>query len=422
MDNIFYKILPSGIRIVHRLTASPVAYVGIMVGAGTRDEQPKENGMAHYIEHCVFKGCETGVGAKGQPSRTVNARQIIERVEGVGGEINAYTTKEETVFYAATPKQYFARTLSLIANMVFRPTFPKTETDKEIGVILDEIESYNDSPSELIYDDFENLVFAGNSLSQRILGTKRTLKYISRSPLLPLEWMRKHYHLSNMVIFSQGCVPFATVVKTVEKILDGVEDAQTESLCCRELPPRMLTDTMTYKKHAHQAHVMMGGRAYALGHTNQLGLYLLNNILGGGSMSSRLNMSLRERRGLVYTIESTYTPMSDTGYWCLYFASDPQHREQCEDLCRKELLRLRDERLSTAQWQRALNQLRGQMAISAENQENNALTMAKQMLYYGRSSNWEDTFARVTKITPSQLQEIADEMFSAENICILRYE
>ena len=410
---IFYHILPNGIKLVHRWTASPVAYMGVMVGAGTRDERPEENGMAHYIEHCVFKG-----------THHHTARQIIHSIEGIGGEINAYTTKEETTFYAATLRNHFRTTLHLLAEMVLRPTFSQKETDKEVTVILDEIESYNDSPSELIYDDFENMIFEGSSLAMPILGTKKTLRRISKSPDIALRWMQQHYRPERMVLFVLGNVTTKQVISAAERELGEVPRISSlsshSSLSSQSSMPS--ATTRTYKRHTHQTHVMLGSHAYPIGHPKQLTMYLLNNILGGGSMSSRLYLSLREKHGLVYNIDSQAVPLSDTGYWNIYLACEPQHKDQCLELCHKELKQLRDTKLTSTQLQRALRQLEGQMAISAENQENNALAMAKQMLYHHHAPAWQETFAKVKEITPTQLQDVANEVFAPEKIYTLLYD
>ena len=410
MYDTFYHILPNGVQIVHRKTNSPVVYVGLMIGAGTRHEQANENGMAHYIEHCVFKGTEH-----------YNARQIINHIEGIGGEINAYTTKEETTFYAATLCNHFRTTLHLLADMVLRPTFNKKETDKELTVILDEIESYNDSPSELIYDDFENMVFEGSSLAMPILGTKKTLRRISKSPDIALNWMKTHYRPERMVLFVLGNVTTQQVVAAAEREL-GELSSTTSITSTTSTTSNPSATTRTYRRHTHQTHIMLGARSYPIGHQKQLTMYLLNNILGGGSMSSRLYLSLREKHGLVYNIDSQAVPLSDTGYWNIYLACEPQHKEQCLELCHKELKQLRDTRLTAAQLQRALRQLEGQMAISAENQENNALAMAKQMLYHHHAPGWRETFAKVKEITPTQLQDVANEVFAPEKIYTLLYD
>ena len=428
----FYHILPNGVKIVHRWTPSPVAYVGVMVGAGTRHETPEENGMAHYIEHCVFKG-----------TTHHSARQIIHAIEGIGGEINAYTTKEETTFYAAILAEHVQLTLHLIAEMILQPTFKKEETDKERMVIMDEIESYNDSPSELIYDDFENLVFAGSSLEMPILGTKKTLRHISSKPSYPLEWMKTHYTPNRMVVFCQGDVKPERIFRLAEKEfghLSGkisLSASETSDLSAKRSDsvsdlsgeaglsgvagldsPR----TASYHKHTHQVHAMMGGKAYHLGHERQLAMFLLNNILGGGSLNSRLNLSLRESKGLVYTVESTYTPLSDTGYWCIYWACDPEDYTQSLALVQKELDKLRETPLTPSALRHALIQLRGQLAISAQNQENAALAMAKSMLYHGSAPDWQQTVEKISLTTPQELFDIANDLFLAQNRYILTYK
>ena len=412
----FYHILPNGVKIVHRLTPSPVAYVGVMVGTGTRDERPEENGMAHYIEHCVFKG-----------TARHTARQIIHSIEGIGGEINAYTTKEETTFYAAIPCEHVRLTLRLIAEMLLRPTFKKEETDKERMVIMDEIESYNDSPSELIYDDFEHLVFAGSSLAQPILGTKKTLRHISSKPEYAKQWMKAHYTPERMVVFCQGNVKPEKIFKIAEQEFGGLETViRKHNGRISEAQWKDIGSTTphcaSYHKHTHQVHAMLGGRAYELGHEKQLPTFLINNILGGGSLNSRLNLSLRESKGLVYTVESTYTPLSDTGYWCIYWACDPEDYPYSLELVERELNKLRETPLSEAALRKALVQLRGQLAISAQNQENSALAMAKSMLYHGKSPEWQDTFAKIATTPVKTLYEVANELFCDENRYILTYE
>ena len=428
----FYHILQNGVKIVHRWTPSPVAYVGVMVGAGTRHETPEENGMAHYIEHCVFKG-----------TTHHSARQIIHAIEGIGGEINAYTTKEETTFYAAILAEHVQLTLHLIAEMILQPTFKKEETDKERMVIMDEIESYNDSPSELIYDDFENLVFAGSSLEMPILGTKKTLRHISSKPSYPLEWMKTHYTPDRMVVFCQGDVKPEKIFRLAEREFgdlsgkSALSASKTSGLSAKRSDsvsdlsgeaglsgvagldsPR----TASYHKHTHQVHAMMGGKAYPLGHERQLAMFLLNNILGGGSLNSRLNLSLRESKGLVYMVESTYTPLSDTGYWCVYWACDPEDYTQSLALVQKELDKLRETPLRPSALRHALIQLRGQLAISAQNQENAALAMAKSMLYHSSAPDWQQTFEKIANTTSKELCDVANDLFLAQNRYILTYK
>ena len=407
----FYHILPNGVKIVHKWTPSPVAYIGVMVGAGTRDELPGENGMAHYIEHCVFKG-----------TARHSARQIIQSIEGIGGEINAYTTKEETTFYAAILCEHVQLTLHLIAEMILQPVFRKEETDKERMVILDEIESYNDSPSELIYDDFESLVFAGTSLALPILGTRKTLRHISSKPDYPLQWMKAHYRPERMVVFCQGNIKPDRIFRLAEHEFGHLTATRSYSEAVLQQSGLTATEReRSFRKHTHQVHAMLGGRAYPIGHDRQLAMFLLNNILGGGSLNSRLNLSLRESKGLVYTVESTYTPLSDTGYWCVYWACDPEDYEHSLALVQKELQRLRETPLTESALRHALVQLRGQLAISAQNQENSALAMAKSMLYRSCAPDWQQTMLLIEQTTPQQLQSVAQELFQPKNAFILLY-
>lgn len=410
MNETFYDILPTGVHIVLRKTPSEVVYVGILVGAGTRYEEEQYNGLAHYIEHCVFKG-----------TYYRSARNIINTVEEVGGEINAYTTKEETAYYVAVPRAHWKKAASLLSEMVLYPNFPYAEIEKEKAVIEDEIESYEDSPSELIYDDFEALLFEGSKLALPILGTKKTVERIARSKgKVAKEWMRRYYRLDRMVFFVEGDVEMASVRNWAERMF-GEMAPDPQCTWRSEAPVCTAGAERVYKRHTHQSHVMIGGKAFTLYDERQPGLYLLNNILGGGSLNSRLNLSLREDAGLVYTIESQQNPLSDTGYWNIYFASDDEDRERCLELVRKELRRLREEKLSRYQLDKALRQLYGQMAISAENRENRFLAMGKQVLYYGEAPTWQETFERVKRFTPEQLQEIAREVYDESQIVTLIY-
>lgn len=407
MIKTYYFTLDNGVRVVVRPTNADVAYTGVMIGAGTRDEEERENGMAHYIEHTLFKGTESR-----------SARQIIYRMEDVGGEINAYTTKEETAYYAATLPRYVGRTLELLADMIRRPSFPKKETDKERQVIYDEIESYNDSPSELIYDDFENLIFRGYPIARPILGTRKTLRHFTADRARA--FMQRTYRPERMVVFVLANVPPERVRGLAERYFGDIP-ASTDVPANRNTPYIYTPAREQFHRHTHQAHVLLGGRAYPLGHERQLALYLLNNILGGGSLSSRLNLSLREKQGLVYTVESQYTPLSDTGYWSIYFASDPENRQRCTDLAIKELRLLAEKPLSPSALRKALTQLRGQMAISAENLENAALSMAKLVLYHGEAPRWEETLARIESIPAEVLQEVAADIFREEQLSLLEY-
>lgn len=404
--SIRYHRFNNGIRLIYQPIDSPVSYLGLMVGTGTRDENPKENGIAHFIEHTVFKG-----------THNLSARQIINKIECVGCDINAYTTKEETTFYAATLTSHYQLALHLIADMIFHPSFPQKELNKERLVIYDEIESYNDSPSDLIYDDFENLIFNNHALQNPILGVPKTLRWLTSDKLH--NFMQYAYNPDAMVFFTLSSLPFSKVLKWAEKYLS---DCPYPSRTFTRQPPVQYTAAQTdFHKHTHQTHCMLGTLAYPIGHDKQLGLYLLNNILGGSGMNSLLNLAVREKNGLVYTIESNYTPLSDTGYWSVYFAADATHKEQCLDIVHQQLKRLTDKPLSTSTLHKYQKQLLGQMAIMAENRENNALTMAKQVLYQNVATTWQDTCSKIEQLTPDNLIQIANECYLPSNLSLLQY-
>lgn len=403
-----YFTLSNGIRVVFRPNTSSILYCGLAIGTGTRDEQsPDLYGMAHFIEHTVFKG--TGKRS---------ARQIINRIEDVGGEINAYTTKEETFFYTAVLPQYFARATELIADMINNPTFPDKEIKKEREVIYDEIESYNDSPSELIYDDFEALIFKGHALEHPILGSRKTLRYMNGTKAS--RFMSEYYNTDHMVFFVQGNVSFDKVRRVVARYLS---DSPYHSRSFNRKQPTIYQPTQSiFRKHTHQAHVMIGNRAYSLYDNRQNALYLLNNILGGGGMKSLLNLSLREQRGLVYTVESTYTPLSDTGYWSVYYACEPDNVQLCQDLIYIQLRQLAERPLTETALRKYKRQLLGQMSIANENQENSALSMAKYMLYYNNAPTQDEIFKKIELITTDQLQQTAKEIFSLSDLSVLQYK
>ena len=404
----FYGCLENGIRVVFHHNNSSILYCGIAIGTGTRDEQePNIFGMAHFIEHTLFKG-----------TTHRSARQIINRIEDVGGEINAYTTKEETFFYAAVLPQYMQRATELMADMLCYPSFPDKELRKEREVIYDEIESYNDSPSDLIYDDFEALMFKNHSLEHPILGSRRTLRYMNGNKAH--RFMAEKYNTDHIVFFVQGNTTMSKVMKIAQRYLSDTPFKQRDYK--REMPNEYTAQQAIYRKHTHQTHVMLGNRAYPILHPKQNTLFLLNNIVGGGGMKSMLNLSLREQRGLVYTVESTYTPLSDCGYWAVYYACEPDNTQLCEDLIYIQLRQLCNKPLSASALQKYKRQLIGQMSVSNENQENSALAMAKYMLYYNYAPTLEDIFKQINDISAEQIQDVAREIFDISKFSILKYQ
>ena len=398
--------LSNGLRIIHEPSSSKVAYCGFAVDAGTRDEAENEQGMAHFVEHLIFKG-----------TRKRKAWHILNRMENVGGDLNAYTNKEETVIYSAFLTEHFGRALELLADIVFHSTFPQNEIEKETEVIIDEIQSYEDTPSELIFDDFEDMIFRNHPLGRNILGRPDLLKKFRSEDAMA--FTSRFYQPSNMVFFVLGDFNFQKIVRQVEKLLVDLPLVTVENQ--RTIPPLYVPEQLVVHKETHQAHVMIGSRGYNAYDDKRTALYLLNNILGGPGMNSRLNVSLRERRGLVYTVESNLTTYTDTGAFCIYFGTDPEDVDTCLKLTYKELKRMRDVKMTSSQLMAAKKQLIGQIGVASDNNENNALGMAKTFLHYNKYESSESVFRRIEALTAEGLLEVANEMFAEEYLSTLIY-
>ena len=398
--------LSNGLRIIHEPSSSKVAYCGFAVDAGTRDEAENEQGMAHFVEHLIFKG-----------TRKRKAWHILNRMENVGGDLNAYTNKEETVIYSAFLTEHFGRALELLADIVFHSTFPQNEIEKETEVIIDEIQSYEDTPSELIFDDFEDMIFRNHPLGRNILGRPDLLKKFRSEDAMA--FTSRFYQPSNMVFFVLGDFNFQKIVRQVEKLLVDLPLVTVENQ--RTIPPLYVPEQLVVHKETHQAHVMIGSRGYNAYDDKRTALYLLNNILGGPGMNSRLNVSLRERRGLVYTVESNLTSYTDTGAFCIYFGTDPEDVDTCLKLTYKELRRMRDVKMTSSQLMAAKKQLIGQIGVASDNNENNALGMAKTFLHYNKYESSESVFRRIEALTAEGLLEVANEMFAEEYLSTLIY-
>ena len=398
--------LSNGLRIIHEPSSSKVAYCGFAVDAGTRDEAENEQGMAHFVEHLIFKG-----------TRKRKAWHILNRMENVGGDLNAYTNKEETVIYSAFLTEHFGRALELLADIVFHSTFPQNEIEKETEVIIDEIQSYEDTPSELIFDDFEDMIFRNHPLGRNILGRPDLLKKFRSEDAMA--FTSRFYQPSNMVFFVLGDFNFQKIVRQVEKLLVDLPLVTVENQ--RTIPPLYVPEQLVVHKETHQAHVMIGSRGYNAYDDKRTALYLLNNILGGPGMNSRLNVSLRERRGLVYTVESNLTSYTDTGAFCNYFGTDPEDVDTCLKLTYKELKRMRDVKMTSSQLMAAKKQLIGQIGVASDNNENNALGMAKTFLHYNKYESSESVFRRIEALTAEGLLEVANEMFAEEYLSTLIY-
>ena len=400
-------ILPNGMRIIHEPSASKVAYCGFAVDAGTRDELENEQGMAHFVEHLIFKG-----------TAKRKAWHILNRMENVGGDLNAYTNKEETVIYSAFLTEHFGRAFELLVDIVFHSTFPQREIEKETEVIIDEIQSYEDNPSELIFDDFEDLIFRGHPLGRNILGNPEQLKQFRSEDAAA--FTARFYHPNNMVFFVLGNLSFKKVVLMAKKLLADIP--ATPVHYGRTPPPLYVPEHLVVHKDTHQAHVMIGSRGYNAYDDKRTALYLLNNVLGGPGMNSRLNVSLRERRGLVYNVESNLTSYTDTGTFCIYFGCDPADLDYCTRLVYKELKRLRDVRMTSSQLAAAKKQLIGQIGVASDNNENNALGMGKTFLHYNKFENLDTVCKRIETLTADNLLEVANEMFAEEYLSTLIYK
>ena len=398
--------LPNGLRIIHAPNQSAVAYCGFAVDAGTRDEADHEQGMAHFVEHLLFKG-----------TKKRHAWHILNRMENVGGDLNAYTNKEETIVYSAFLAEHFPRAVELLADIVFHSTFPQQEIDKEVEVIIDEIQSYEDSPSELIFDDFEELLFPNHPLGRNILGKPDLLHQFKSEDAL--RFTSRYYRPENVIFFVQGNVDFKRVVRLVERATADVAPS-TESYS-RRRPDLYVPRSLTLHRDTHQAHVMIGSRGYDAHDEKRTALYLLNNILGGPGMNSRLNVSLRERSGLVYNVEANLTSYTDTGVFCIYFGTEHDHVDRCIRLVKKELKRLCEKPLSTNQLNAAKKQIIGQIGVARDNAESTALGMAKTFLHYNKMDDPQEVFQRIEALTSKELWEVSNEMFAEEQLSTLIY-
>ena len=419
--------LDNGLRIIHLPSDSKVVYCGYQINAGTRDEEPGEEGLAHFCEHVTFKGTERR-----------KAWHILNCLESVGGDLNAYTNKEGTVYYAAILKEHIARAVDLLSDIVFHSTYPQQEIDKEVEVICDEIESYNDSPAELIYDEFENILFKGNSLGHNILGTAEQVRQFTTEDAL--RFTRKLYRPDNAVFFAYGDIDFKKLVTLLKRSV-GSEELRVKSEefnCCEERRVKSTGSeerrvkseesnspegqTIMMEKHTHQAHVMIGTQAYDVHDDRRMPLYLLNNILGGPGMNAKLNLALREHNGLVYTVESTMVAYGDTGTWSIYFGCDEHDVKRCLRLVRKELDKFMEKPLSDAQLRAAKKQIKGQIGVACDNRENFALDFGKSFLHYGWEKNVDRLYEQVDAITAQQMQAVAQELFDEHRLTTLIFK
>ena len=414
----------NGLRVIHLPSDADVVYCGYQIAAGARHEGRGEEGLAHFCEHVTFKGTERR-----------NPIKIINELERVGGDVNAFTNKEDTVYYAAVLREHLPRAIDLLTDIVFHSTYPQEEIDKEVEVICDEIESYSDSPAELIYDDFENLVFRGHPLGHNILGTAEGVRRFTTADAL--RFTGKYYRPGNAVLFMYGG---KGIDSRTRKLLGGIpsENPYREA---QAPPPAGNPETgggkgmpedcgtcdaarRVYRRHlsTHQAHVMVGNMAYSAGDPRRWPLYLLNNIIGGPGMNARLNIVMRERHGLVYTVESSMAAYGDTGIWCVYFGCDAADVSKCLGMVRRELGRFAARPLSQARLAAAKKQLKGQLGVAADNRESFALGFGKTFLHCGRARGLVETYRRIDDVTPDDIRQAAEEVFAPGSMTTLIYD
>ena len=406
MANYNTHTIKNGLRIIHLPSTSRVVYCGYQIAAGTRNELPGEEGMAHFCEHMTFKGTEKR-----------NALQIINALEGLGGELNAFTNKEDTTIYAAISKEHFEQAVNVLTDIVFHSQYPQQEIDKEVEVICDEIESYNDSPAELIYDEFENILFEGHPLGHNILGKAEQLRTYTKEDAL--RFVRHYYRPDNAIFFAYGDIDF----KRLCKMLEAPENPDNPYMLGKtEILKAPTGKTITRSLGTHQAHVMLGTQAYDIHHPLRIPLYLLNNILGGPGMNARLNLSLRERNGLVYTVESTMVSYSDTGIWSVYFGCDPHDIKKCLRLIRRELDKVMLKPLSEKQLCNAKRQLKGQIAIACDNHEQFALDFGKSFLHYGWEKDITHLYDSIDRVIADDIQKVANELFATDKLTTLIFK
>ncbi|MBW8334405.1 MAG: insulinase family protein [Prolixibacteraceae bacterium] len=400
-------VLKNGIRIIHQEAKSPVSHFGVLINTGSRDEEANEQGIAHFIEHVIFKGTQKR-----------RAFHILNRIEDVGGELNAYTTKEETAVYATFLSEYYQRSMDLISDILINSTFPSKELELEKEVVIEEINSYKDNPSELIFDEFEEILFDGHPIARNILGTPELIKTFSKNSIL--KFMDENYHTDQIVLSSVGNISMTKFIHLAEKFFGEIpEKIRTKKrLDLYNYKP----ETRIIQKDTFQAHCIVGNLAPTIFSPKRMQMVLLNNILGGASMNSRLNMVLRERNGMAYNVESGYTGYFDTGEFSVYFGTDKENMEQALRLVNKEFRKIKEQPMGILQLSRAKKQLIGQLAISTENREDLMLSIGKSYLFFDRVDTLETIFKKIEAIGCAEILEIANEILDEPQSSTLIYQ
>jgi predicted Zn-dependent peptidase len=406
MDYQLYT-LPNGIRVMYKHASSAITHCCFLVNAGSRDEPEQKEGLAHFIEHLLFKETERR-----------STSQILNRLELVGADLNAYTTKEYTCIHASLLNPHLERTIDLFEDILFHSTFPEEELEKERGVILDEIASYLDQPEEAIQDDFEDMLFKGHAIGKNILGTPESVAKLSLADMRG--FMSANYNTSEMIFAVYGDYDMKKVVKLADKYLGGIAANYTKKN--RIKPNVNIAEKLVLHKPISQTHCVMGTQAYSSSHPDKYGLLLLNNILGGMGMSNRLNMEIREKHGIAYTIESNYTSLTDTGMFSIYFGTDAEKTDKAMRLVNKELKKLRDNQLGTLQMHQAKQKFIGQIALAEENRMSLIISMAKSLLDLNTVDTLDQVFAKINAVTAEQLLKISNEILDDKRMITLLFE
>lgn len=399
--------LKNGVRILFQPAKSSISHCCLIVNAGSRDENVGEPGLAHFIEHLLFKGTQKR-----------NTNQILNRLEVVGGDLNAYTTKEYTCLQASFLKPHVERAMDLLQDIAFFSTFPEEEMEKEKEVILDEIASYKDQPEEAINDDFEAMLFAGHPLGENILGTPDAVKSFQQKHIC--QFIQKNYNTHEMVFAISGAYPTTKVLKLAEQYFGMIPE--NKNLKNRIAPLSTPIQKTIVKKPINQAHCMLGSRAYSFHQEQKTGLLLLNNLLGGTGMSSRLNLEIREKHGIAYTIESNYSPLSDTGLFSIYFGTDTEKVAKTLKLIEKELKKLREKKLGLIQLAQAKQKFIGQIALGEENRMGVLISMAKSLLDYDKIDSLKAVFHKINKVTAGDMLQISNEILDKAQMSMLLFE
>ena len=404
-----YHTLPNGIRIILSHTPSRVVYSGVYIGVGSRHESGADEGMAHFIEHSLFKG-----------TTHRRAHHIMSRIDGIGGELNAFTTKEETCIYATSLAEHLPRCLELFADILFCSTFPHAEIEKEKDVVLEEINSYSDTPSELIFDQFEELAFEGHPLAHNILGSKRNVRRFTPERLR--RHLQQNYTPERMVIAVAGNVDFDRMIKLCEKYF-VVSEMKNEEFSILNSPskPQFHTFSRHISRRTHQAHLLIGCEAPNIYSPHKTAFTLLNNILGGPAMNSRLNVAIRERYGFCYAIESQYVPFSDTGLFYIYAGVDLDAEERVINLITNELRRIAETPLTPRQLRTAQQQFIGQLAINNDNGLNEMQSIGKAYLCFDHVDTLEEMNADILSVSADDLSAIAGQRFKTDSMSYLVY-